>query len=1233
MAKISNTLSYPNQSPIEAEDYLIGTAANSTPIERQTKTFTLGGIAEFVIDEAFDGCSYRLPIFTADTAGQESFKLVNSLFYQDTATVTSKDPCESPAGSIVYLDNGSGVGSLIVAENVTIGKQTFANGLVNVNGGIYFASEVYDANNNVGTGEQVLVSQTDGTVEWQNYQGSGLEFQGAWDADINNPDLGAIPLIPANTGKYWIVSVAGGTNLPTQGGVDITDWEVGDWAIISEDLNDNIFWDKIDNSSVLTGQGTPGNLAIWVTDNELGDAPVKLGLGTNSLIFNSALSSDGDYANSFGADTIASGDFSTAMGKQTTASGIHSTAMGRNSIASGITSTAIGFTNTASGDNSVALGNINVSSGIASFSVGFNNQSTGQSSTAMGQSSRAIGNFSTAMGQSSEATGLISIALGNNADASGNYSVAIGQNTIASGTISLAMGNGSEATNTVAVAIGNRTLASGDSATALGQDTIASGDISTAMGNDSIASGGVSTAMGDGVQASGDNSTAMGSYTIASGDISTAMGRSTEASGLYSTAMGDSSEANGVASTAMGNGTDASGESSTAMGSRTQANGIASTAMGNDSFASGDFSTAIGDGANASGVASTAMGRNTIATGDFSTAMGSQTEASGLYSTAMGSQTEASGESSTAMGQDSLATGAMSIAIGGNTTASGDFSVAAGKSNQASGNVSIAIGDANVASGFYAQAYGKDAEASGDNSFAFGTFSTTTASGDGSFSFGEGNESKSVGSFTMGALNIADGNGSFAIGKGNQINATASQSFSIGKGNQNAGEESFSIGTFLNATDFRQIVIGSNNVPLPGSVNTWSAVDNLVTIGNGPDAANQSNALEIKKGGQYRLPTYGSGNVIGNDVYNLSVDSAGNVIETQRVENKYIINGMVNNLGSQAAGHDFMEWTSAVTPGATQIPLWRVPLSLKLEAVTWVWMGDSTVSVPVGTDIKFSIGKVTNNTNAQFSNYTPISDIFVIDNSDDGTYVSGQVDLSASSITVGQFENIAVVGEETGALTPNNGELAISFVFKEIQSTPTPPAPGPEICGIIFSDENSTEVATSGADIPIATNYTEFTSYHSNNQPCAVYYNYDPTNGYGLLYNYWAMQAVTPPAGFDRVASFADWTTLTTTPCNPNSPNQNTYLENPGNWGNITNPSFWGDSGLNINAFSWAQYAPQLSDLVFQATGSVTQIWAQEAQATHMTVLEASSGYAEVGFQQGGPVDARLSYIRFAKDV
>jgi len=220
----------------------------------------------------------------------------------------------------------------------------------------------------------------------------------------------------------------------------------------------------------------------------------------------------------------------------------------------------------------------------------------------------------------------------------------------------------------------------------------------------------------------------------------------------------------------------------------------------------------------------------------------------------------------------------------------------------------------------------------------------------------------------------------------------------------------------------------------------------------------------------------------------------------------------------------------------------------------------------------------------------------------------------------------------TGNFSPFSPATTTTTLSGEIAAV----GPEPTICGIVFTDENSTEVSTSGADIPIATNYTEFLSYHTNSQPCAVYYQYDPTNGYGLLYNYWASQAVNPPAGFTRVASFSDWTTLTTTPCNPNAPNQNTYLENPGNWGNITNTSFWGDSGLDINANSFAQYLPQLTELAWlpQNIGTATQIWAKETQASHITIYDTgSNGYGEVGIAQGGPVEARLSYIRFARDA
>lgn len=997
MAKISNKLSYPNQNPVEADDYLIGTAANSTPIQKQTKTFTLGDIASFVIDEAFDGCSFRIPVFTAATAGEESFKLVNSIIYQDTAAESEKTPCDVSLGSTIYIDNGNGIGNLYVAGTTT------TNGLLKVDGGIYFNSEVYDSNNSIGTGEQVLVSKSNGEVEWQNYQGSGLEFQGAWNADTNTPDLVAIPLTPDNTGKYWIVSVAGTTSLPTQGGGTITDWEIGDWAIISEDLNNNIFWDKIDNSSVLTGQGTPGNLAIWVTDNELGDAAVKAGLGTNSLIFNSATSADGDNSNAFGSGSTASGERSFAAGNGAEAGGNYSVALGQNTDASGTIATAIGNAAEASGTASVAAGN--------------RVEASGAGSTALGQDTIASGEASLATGNNTAASGLSSTAMGENSTASGEYSTAMGSTTTASGDVSTAMGF--------------ETIASGDQSTAMGDSTNASGDYSTAMGNGTEASGDASTAIGANTVASADSTFASGEDTTASGIFSTAMGKNSTASGITSTAIGFSANAGGDNAVALGSSTSASGSKSFAVGSSTDASGENSTAMGQNTTAIGLRSLATGLNTDATGDTSTAMGSSTEASGNISTAMGGGTIASGSRSTAMGESTTASGNFSTAMGEGSAASGAHSTAMGGNTTASGDFSTAIGKSSTASGDVSVAIGDANVASGFYAQAYGKDAEASGDNSFAFGTSSTTTASGNGSFSFGADNESQGAESFTMGKDSNTDAAGSFAFGRDNQVNSTATEAFSLGKGHQNAGAESFSIGSSLNATDFRQIVIGSNNVPVIGSVNTWSSIDNLLIIGNGQDAANQSNALEIKKNGFFRLPSYGSGNVIGTPTRNITVDATGNLIETQLPENKFIITGMVNNLASQASGYDFMQWTSNITPD-TQIPLFRTPVGFRLTAVTWVWLGTAALNIPVGSDVKFSIGTIPSNTNPVIANYTPISDIFVIDNTDNGTWASGTANVAVSNITVAAGDHIGVVGVETGAVTPNDGELSISLYFTEI---------------------------------------------------------------------------------------------------------------------------------------------------------------------------------------------------------
>lgn len=1020
MAKISNTLSYPNQLPIESGDYLIGTAANSSPIELQTKTFTLGDIASFVIDAAFDGVSYRLPIFTAPTAGVESVKLVDSLFYQTTASLGGK-PGEV-LGTTVYLDNGSGVGNLIVAENVTIGKQTIANGLVNVNGGIYFASEVYDASNTVGTGEQVLVSQTDGTVEWQNYQGSGLEFQGAWDADLNSPDLFSVPLIPANTGKYWIVSVAGATPLDTTGGGTITDWEVGDWAIISEDLNDNIFWDKIDNSSVLTGQGTPGNLAIWTTDSELGDAPVKLGAGTNSLIYNELNNNlaNGEASNAMGTGTLADGDYSTAMGNGVQAIGTSSIATGTETTASGTSSTAMGTLSTASGAISTAFGNNTTASGIISTAMGQSTEASGSLSTAMGDGTTASGGKSFAIGDGTAASGGTSTAMGNFTEASGLYSTAIGNSTEASGGASFASGLQTIASGARSTAMGEATEASANNSISMGKLTTASGDASTATGDGTEASGDNSTAIGRNTEASGIQSFASGNQTLASGDNSTALGLNTEASGLYSTVSGNNSTASGTGSVAMGQGATASGVLSTAFGNATEASGLGSTAMGQSAEASGNYSTAMGLQTEASGTGSVAMGANTTASGNYSTALNNTTIASGSTSFSSGLSTEASGTSSTAMGSQTTASGNQSTAIGNQSTASGIDSSSFGKGNISSGLRSVTIGSSQ--------------EASAQDSISIGG-QPNTASGIQSVSIGTGNESVGVLSYILGTGNLTDSAESTLIGISNTAFSSSQRSTGIGLDNSLTGSFAYAFGSGLEVTDFRQTVLGSyNSVVGPGSVNSWNTTDNLFIIGNGTGPGFDSNALEIRKDGELKLNTYGAGQVAGTATYNLSVDANGRVIETPDVVTPtFIMTGLINNLGSQTQGYDFMEWTSNVSP-STQIPLWRTPLPLKLKLVTWVWMGSSPLNIPAGDSIGFTIGTIADGLSSTIGNYNPLNlsgDLFTLDGFDTGTYAAGQADVSSFGITINQFANTAVVGVETGVVGPNDGELAICLYFEE----------------------------------------------------------------------------------------------------------------------------------------------------------------------------------------------------------
>ena len=126
---------------------------------------------------------------------------------------------------------------------------------------------------------------------------AGLVFQGTWNASTNSPTLTSGS---GTTGNFYIVSTAGTTNLD-----GITDWQVGDWAVfIEQGASDQ--WEKIDNSSVLSGAGTGGSFAGWSgsgTSVTLGNAPVTFS-GNNSTFAGDVTVTGGDLT--LGTDSIAS---------------------------------------------------------------------------------------------------------------------------------------------------------------------------------------------------------------------------------------------------------------------------------------------------------------------------------------------------------------------------------------------------------------------------------------------------------------------------------------------------------------------------------------------------------------------------------------------------------------------------------------------------------------------------------------------------------------------------------------------------------------------------------------------------------------------------------------------------------------------------------------------------------------------------------------------------------------
>ena len=81
-----------------------------------------------------------------------------------------------------------------------------------------------------------------------------VNYKGTWDANANSP---ALTSSVGTKGNYYVVSVAGTTNLD-----GITDWQVGDWVIFN-----GLIWQKVDTTDQVTSVfGRTGSVVGVSTD-------------------------------------------------------------------------------------------------------------------------------------------------------------------------------------------------------------------------------------------------------------------------------------------------------------------------------------------------------------------------------------------------------------------------------------------------------------------------------------------------------------------------------------------------------------------------------------------------------------------------------------------------------------------------------------------------------------------------------------------------------------------------------------------------------------------------------------------------------------------------------------------------------------------------------------------------------------------------------------------------------
>lgn len=191
---------------------------------------------------------------------------------------------------------------------------------------------------NAGSANGVASLDSGGTVPLSQLPSSiqgGLNYQGTWNASTNTPTLASGT---GTKGYFYIVSVAGSTNLD-----GITDWQVGDWAVYS-----GTAWGKVDNTDAVTSvNGYTGTVVLSYTDVGAPSTTGTNATGTwgidisgNSATVTNGVYTTGSYANPAWITSLAASKITGTLAVANGGTGLSSYSVGDIVYASGASTLA-----------------------------------------------------------------------------------------------------------------------------------------------------------------------------------------------------------------------------------------------------------------------------------------------------------------------------------------------------------------------------------------------------------------------------------------------------------------------------------------------------------------------------------------------------------------------------------------------------------------------------------------------------------------------------------------------------------------------------------------------------------------------------------------------------------------------------------------------------------------------------------------------------------------------------